>query len=260
MKNFGTIYKITDLNTNKVYIGQTLRSVIIRVREHKKENKILCDVLKSNCKIEELFTAFDSEILNTMEKYYIILNNSLFPDGFNLKHGGVIGSCHSELSRYKNSRSLGGKPVIAINVKNKTYKIYLTQHQTAKDGFDVRNVNLVLKNKRLTHKGYIFKYLNHVNQNGSDNIKEISHVQRLVVEPSYINLMLEEYNTTTSDRHPSKVKRQAKNIINLFNKGYSGYTIAKKLDINKKSVLKFLKQSDLGRTHMDAQRNRWMMR
>lgn len=261
ISKFGIVYKIEDLVTGKIYIGQTTRSLAQRLREHKRTPLIKAVLDKDMYTAEVLFIAFCSKGMNRAEKYFINFYGCLHPNGLNLKNGGVIGSSHCEKSRIKNSRALGGDYILAINPKTREYVIYSTQHETTKDGFDVRNVNAVLKDKgnRPTHNGWIFKYLKQVNQSGSTENKSSGHAQRLVVDPYMIDKIIEDYKTTTSDRHPNKTLDNAVKIKNLFSEGFSAFAISKELNVNKKSILRFLKDNNLGRTHTESQQNRRRM-
>ena len=250
-KKFGIIYRIFNNKHNKSYIGQTTRSLKIRIKEHKR-NKHLKDLFEDGYEVSELYSAFDSESLNDAEKYFVALFIALSPQGYNLKNGGVIGSCHTELSRVKNSRALGGEDILAINLKTKTYKVYKTQHSTEADGFDVRNVNAVLKNKRPSHKGHIFKLLTQVNQSGSTESKIPEHAQRLVIEPSVIENIIEEYKITTRDRHPNKIHKHKDLVLEMYKNGESSVSISNKLNINKKSILKLINEYNLSRTLKEA--------
>ena len=51
------------------------------------------------------------------------------------------------------------KPIIATNVNTNEIRIYESIYDTRKDGFDYSNVGRVCKNKRKSHKGWIFRYI-----------------------------------------------------------------------------------------------------
>lgn len=95
----GYIYKYTDIKNNKVYIGQTTKTVKQRDREHRssKTNNLFNNKLQQhyedfildtiatitcNSKIE-LFNS-----LNCLEKKYIKLYDCIYPNGYNLTTGG----------------------------------------------------------------------------------------------------------------------------------------------------------------------------
>lgn len=63
---------------------------------------------KDNFKIEELASSWSEDNLNELEKYFIIVNNSLSPNGYNLKAGGEGGKL-SQQARINLSNALKGK-------------------------------------------------------------------------------------------------------------------------------------------------------
>jgi group I intron endonuclease len=94
------IYKITNLITNKIYVGYTSKTLNIRFYQHKydalKENKDKSHLHNSmrkygveNFKIEEIYQ-FDEnkESWKELEKYYIKILKSLEPNGYNILEGG----------------------------------------------------------------------------------------------------------------------------------------------------------------------------
>ena len=114
------IYKITNLSTSKIYIGQTVSHIL----NHKRYRPYGIDG-RFRCHISEAFsskknqshylnnairkygvTDFTCELLeyceienaNDREIYYIKKYNSLFPNGYNLKIGGNV-FAHSEESK-----------------------------------------------------------------------------------------------------------------------------------------------------------------
>jgi group I intron endonuclease len=104
------IYKITNLTTSKVYIGQAVSHILNhnRYRPHGREARFRCHVSEAfsskknqsrylNNAIKKYgIDDFDVELLeyceleqaDIRETYYITLCNGLFPHGYNLKLGG----------------------------------------------------------------------------------------------------------------------------------------------------------------------------
>ena len=86
------IYKITNIQNNKVYIGQTIRPIKDRFNRH--INDALHNILdthfarairkygKENFIIEEIDIAFSQEELNQKEQYWIQYYNAII-DGYN---------------------------------------------------------------------------------------------------------------------------------------------------------------------------------
>lgn len=109
------IYKITNIINGKIYIGQTIRLISRRFAEHLKSNKT--SPLYSSIKkhgidsftIEEIDGANNQTELNYKENLHIHLNNTLYPNGYNLKTGGNGGKlCNNVKSklRRKNEKIL----------------------------------------------------------------------------------------------------------------------------------------------------------
>ena len=100
----GYIYKITNLVNGKSYIGQTIRTIEERWKQHVKDSNSNKDDFylhrairkygKENFVIEEIFSTVKESIfelkeeLNDHEKYYIKLFNTYNPDGYNMTLGG----------------------------------------------------------------------------------------------------------------------------------------------------------------------------
>lgn len=97
----GYIYKITNTNNNKCYIGVTSKSEVNeRWSAHKSSIKrgIGCPLLmkafnkygEESFKFEVLIICFDEDVFK-FEDEYIRKYNSLSPNGYNVAHGGKIG-------------------------------------------------------------------------------------------------------------------------------------------------------------------------
>ena len=82
----GFIYKITNLINNKIYIGQTSRTVDIRWQEHQRN---MCDDKYKNITLYKAFNKYginnfdikiieevDNSLLNEREEYWIRTYNS----------------------------------------------------------------------------------------------------------------------------------------------------------------------------------------
>ncbi len=92
------IYKITNTINNKIYIGQTVKSILHRQKRHiyafssKSKRTALNSAIvkygKNNFIVEEVDTAQNIDELNIKEKYYIKFYKSLSPNGYNLTTGG----------------------------------------------------------------------------------------------------------------------------------------------------------------------------
>ena len=101
-KPFGHIYKITNLVTGMLYIGQTKNPIARRWTEHKRDSKLIRkpgrprSYLHSamalhgpgNFTIESLDVGYTRQALNEKEKYWIDTLNTLAPSGYNIRPGG----------------------------------------------------------------------------------------------------------------------------------------------------------------------------
>ena len=89
------IYKITNLLNGKVYIGQTIQEVSQRWKRHCKGNdktaiaEAIKKYSKDNFKFEVIDTAETLEDLNKKEESWILKENSISPNGYNLNSGGL---------------------------------------------------------------------------------------------------------------------------------------------------------------------------
>ena len=117
------VYKITNLKTNKIYIGITMQGIENRFKKHINEamngsDRYLCKSFRKygieNFKVELVDDKINSykELLEK-EKYYIKKYNTLIPNGYNMTLGGEgsLGRPVKPENRLKmrNSR-LGKKP------------------------------------------------------------------------------------------------------------------------------------------------------
>jgi group I intron endonuclease len=99
----GIIYLIKNKINNKCYIGQTIRTLNIRWREHCNR----CDncTILNNAIQKYTPDMFDVSIivncddqLDQLEQKYIIEYNSLYPNGYNIQSGGSKGRFHCDES------------------------------------------------------------------------------------------------------------------------------------------------------------------
>jgi group I intron endonuclease len=227
MKKAGTIYKITNKITGKVYIGQTTREASARFKDHcrdKRQTRYLSNAIfkygKSNFVFEEICSAVSIETLNELETYFITLFNTLSPNGYNLTLGGHERRQISEETRERHRKAVVGQPrkkgfkhdlafkilhsklkggtgcpILAEELSSGRKTVYTTLSETEQYGFDKEMVRLVCKGAygRKTHKGYTFKFMTYVNQSGSTVEKNTEHAQRVGDEPAKA-----EYNSPKS--------------------------------------------------------------
>ena len=116
----GIIYRIHCLPTGKFYIGQTVRTLKVRLQQHRRIHS-MCTYLHraiqkygwDNFKTEILWEG-ENSLLNEIEFKYIKEFNTLAPEGYNLKEGGEGGGKYSAESCRKLSDSMS-KSVIKKN-------------------------------------------------------------------------------------------------------------------------------------------------
>jgi hypothetical protein len=114
------IYKITNKNNNKVYIGQTIFNIDERFKQHiyaalkRKTKSIIYAAIRKygpeNFTIEEIDGANSMSELNYLETHYIYKFNSLSPNGYNLSSGGGNKRTHPETKK-KLSLALKGRKI-----------------------------------------------------------------------------------------------------------------------------------------------------
>lgn len=107
------IYKITNKTTGKCYIGQTTLPLSRRWYKHTHDSKCpaIRDAIKKygkdNFQIEIIDRAKTLDELNEKECYWINFYNSLVPNGYNLRDGGMNYKC-SETTKKKLSELNSG--------------------------------------------------------------------------------------------------------------------------------------------------------
>ena len=174
------IYKIKNTINNKIYIGQTVRTLEKRINQHKRrKNCVMYSAFKKygfdNFEIEKIDEASTIEELNQKEQYWINKLNSIFPNGYNLDSGGK-NRFFSEVSKKRMSESFykarekypfprtgmcgklsnKSKPILCLN-NNVVYEsgrqaaIALNLHRS--------HVNSVARGNRKSTNGYRFIYI-----------------------------------------------------------------------------------------------------
>ena len=101
----GIIYLIKNKLNNKCYIGQTIRTLEKRWKEHSNRkgsilNNAILKYSPENFDVSVIIET-DNDKLDELEVKYIIEYNSLYPNGYNIQTGGNINKKHCEESREK---------------------------------------------------------------------------------------------------------------------------------------------------------------
>lgn len=95
------VYKITNKNTNKVYVGKTKGTIDNRFKKHKRNakdkiNRYLYDSMNHHgfdaFSIEEIEECDNEDILNEREKFWIKEFDCFYPNGYNMTRGGDGGN------------------------------------------------------------------------------------------------------------------------------------------------------------------------
>lgn len=174
---YGYIYKITNNINNKVYIGQTTRTVETRFQEHlhnctqkAKATIHLYGAMKlygkEKFKVETIDSAESQEELNKKEIYWINFYDSI-ATGYNMIPGGSEENpMNSEIVKKKHTEKLRSEEV--------RQKISKTMHELrTTQGFSEEH----LKKLSEAAKNQIYFYkddqVTHVNQANTDKIKQL---------------------------------------------------------------------------------------
>jgi group I intron endonuclease len=126
------IYILTNLINNKIYVGQTVRSLEKRINQHLKRSDCIAisSAIKKygieSFKIEQIDSAETIEELNKKENEWILKLNTVYPNGYNLNTGG-LNKRWSEFSKIKMSNSHKGKKLSQehkINISNSVKSVF----------------------------------------------------------------------------------------------------------------------------------------
>lgn len=183
-EKYGQIYKITNNINGKVYIGQTINSLRVRLNGHykvRKHTSLIHSSMrkygKANFKIEALYTSFCRDDLNDKEVEFIQLFKSRAPDGYNLTDGGdgvinldkhtIKKISNSVRAAYKNDPTYATRNAIAQGAKifdvfnrhtNKYIGTWINKAQCARElNLKHSSVCRAVKGIYEYHKDYVFK-------------------------------------------------------------------------------------------------------
>lgn len=109
------IYKITNRINGKIYIGQTIRPLSVRLKQHlARGESLVSKAIKKygidNFVIEQIDAANSISSLNEKEIYWIKYNDCISPNGYNISQGGFgsLGVQHSESWKKQHSLKMRG--------------------------------------------------------------------------------------------------------------------------------------------------------
>ena len=159
---FGTIYKITNIINNKVYVGQTTRPYMQRFERHLKdaENNILPSNFfhkairkygRNNFKIEIIDTANTKEELNTKEIYWIDFYMQL-GISYNTAKGGQGGNTYYK--RTQEQMCITKQKISKANfgMKNGMHKAVRVYNVITNEIKDFESITAVLSFLGIKHK------------------------------------------------------------------------------------------------------------
>jgi len=189
------IYIIKNIINDKVYIGQTINSIDKRWKHHiyrsnRKNDTALCRAINKygsdKFYVEKLAEALSKEELNLLEIKFIEQYNCIAPFGYNSTTGGLGGTLSPDaLAKMIKSRT-GQK--LSIKHKEKLSRALLNKSKTKEHSINIaiakskpiidqygrvfssvkeaglilnlfpQNISKVLKGKRKSTGGFVFKY------------------------------------------------------------------------------------------------------
>ena len=112
------IYKITNKINGKVYIGQTIKTLERRWKQHctraKNKRYALCEAIKKygkeNFTVEQIDVACSRDELDTKEIYWIKFYDSMSPNGYNMTGGGKHCEVSDEVKQLLSKKNKGKRP------------------------------------------------------------------------------------------------------------------------------------------------------
>lgn len=165
------VYKITNEENNKVYIGQTTRSLKKRLYDHitksnngmqRKFHKAISDIGKEKFKISQICECTNNEIANILELYFIKKYNSII-EGYNTNMQSIISDSNRGIKNGMygkiGKKSIIARPIIAIKYDDTisewdSMNLFCNENKEC----DVRNVQAVAAGKRSICSNYCFFY------------------------------------------------------------------------------------------------------
>ena len=243
------IYKIVNIVTNKVYIGQTKRDIEKRWKEHINElNKNIHNNLhlqrswnkygKENFVFDIIEINEDNDKIDRLEMFYINQYDS-FVNGYNMNLGGKSGNLgykHTEESLLKMKNAMTGKKHTEETKKLMSDKAIGTKK--------LMTPNAYLYPKEIAYKVKIAVLMDMKPTDICDlfNVTEsyIKDIKRLKIWSSILN----QYNTLlkSKQRKRTKITKQIiEKVLELRNNGCIVKEICKTLILSYNAVNKILK-------------------
>lgn len=162
---YGIIYCILNTVNDKKYIGQTIKDLSLRKRQHinlanNGSKWAIHQAIRkySNENFEWLIidSADNQEELNEKEMYWIDYYNTFYEGGYNMAVGG---QCNLSEDPDEMSLMRGGQPFLVFNLDGEFVKEAISQQEFAKEiGVSHGIPNNVLKGRKLQVRGYVLIY------------------------------------------------------------------------------------------------------
>jgi group I intron endonuclease len=230
------IYKATNKSNGKIYIGQTKHTLQKRKRQHeisaknKSTNTIFHKAIRKYGIDGFMWEILEKNVsyhdLDKLENEYIMSNNTLYGNGYNMTTGGRKGIFHDiDIDKIISLRDNDGLSL------EKIAKIFNVSRGTIRSRLE----SVGHSTKRVVPKINI-EEINEYKLSGM-SWKEISN--KLNIERNYLRKILIEMGEYTDNRK-SVDELNPDIIVNYRNKGYSYQKIANIMGANKKTIRKCL--------------------
>ena len=215
MIKLGTIYMLTCIPTEMSYIGQTIRKLQKRLREHQckgNTNRRISNAIHhygwTSFKVDILHKDVPQSNLDWLERHSIWIFNTLSPNGYNLQEGGNNG------------------------FKTEDYKIQVRKEYNPRFGEDNPRYRKDLRKKK---EEIIKKYLDgkSLSDLGRDYNCSLTAIKKVLIENEI---------EIRSNKKP-EIQSDKDNIIKLYQSGLSTVKIANLYDCSDVTIGKILKKS-----------------
>ena len=222
-QRFGCVYRITNLITNKKYIGKTICGFKRRMGQHRrsKTNTYLSRSIQKNgwdnFKKEIIIDDVPEEDLNNLEISYIKVENTMTPHGYNLTLGGEGKSGHkaSKETREKNKQSAIRQHTNRDQVGNMTFTERGKKYQVTGPGPVCKYIGRYLTKEKA------IKALNHFNATGKiiDPDRTIRKMGTGCVTFKKSNNKYQVYGPKPDSKYIGSylTKEKAEEVLNHFN-------------------------------------------
>lgn len=157
------IYEIYCTESNKYYIGQTIKPLNDRISKHFSDAKrgrkqaLYQDIRKygrDKFTFKEIDCAEDSCVLDEKERYWINEYKNQNKNIYNIELGGRANIVVPEETRIRQANSKGTKPFYVFNTQKELVGEYKTIQSVHKE-LGVNGLGFILKNKAAHSGGYI---------------------------------------------------------------------------------------------------------